>query len=124
MIRIELVAMDKTLSDMITDLLAPETDMAVVGRSGSVAQAMATPRPKLPDVLLLQDGRAGEGLMTAALSPRPPAVLCIAANGREGWTLRFAAKRQPIEAAEGGLAAAVRRAAEAPASWPDQEHKS
>ncbi len=121
MIRIQLVAMDKTLSDMITDLLAPEPDMAVVGCSGSVAQAMTPMRAEAPDVLLLQDGRAGDGLVAAALSSKPPAVLCIAANGREGWTLRFAAERQPIEAAEGGLAAAVRRAADTPREQPPRK---
>lgn len=110
MIHIQLVAMEKTLSDMITDLLASEPDITVVGRARTIGEAMAPPRTELTDVLLLQDGRAGEGLVKMAVSPRPPAILCIAANGREGWTVRFEADRLPIAAEHGGLAAAVRRA--------------
>jgi hypothetical protein len=122
-IRIQLVAMDTMLSDMITDLLATEPDIAVVGRSANVSQAMGPRGVEAPDVLLLQDGRSGEGLVAAALARKPPAILCIVANGREGWTLRLAAERQPIEAAEGGLAAAVRRAAGHPgANLRRKEH--
>jgi hypothetical protein len=113
-INIQLVAMDRTLADMITNLLAAEPDIEVAGRPGTVAEAMAPESAETPDVLLLQDGRRSDGLMAAALAPRPPAILCIAANGTEGWTVRFAAERRPIVAAEGGLAAIVRRAAEHP----------
>ena len=110
MIRIQLVAMENILSDMITDLLASEPDITVVGRARTIGEAMTPARAEPTDVLLLQDGRAGEGLMTVMLSPRPPAILCIAANGREGWTVRIDADRLPIAAEHGGLAAAVRRA--------------
>jgi DNA-binding NarL/FixJ family response regulator len=110
-IRIQLVAMDTMLSDMITDLLAREPDIAVVGRANTVGQAMDLASAEPTDVLLLQEQRASEGLMAAALAPRPPAILCIAANGRRGWTLHIDAECNPIEAAEGGLAAAVRRVA-------------
>jgi hypothetical protein len=114
-IRIQLVAMDAMLSDMITALFASEPDISV-GKSGTISQAMASDQTSTPDVLLLQDGRSGDGLMALALAPQPPAILCITANGREGWTLRFAADRQPIDETEGGLAAVVRRAADRPGS--------
>lgn len=111
MIHIQLVAMDNTLSDAITDLLAKELDIAVIGRPKTIDEAI-TPRHGEPtNVLLLQEGRTGDGLLTMALSPRPPALLCIAANGTEGWTVRLDTQRVPIEPTH-DLAAAVRRAAD------------
>jgi hypothetical protein len=111
-INIQLVAMDKTLSDAITHLLASEPDISVVGRVSPVGKAV-TPEPgEAPDVLLLQEGHGCDGLMAAALTPHPPSIVCIAANGQEGWTVRLATERQPIDAAGGGLAAVVRRAAD------------
>lgn len=111
MIHIQLVAMDNTLSDAITDLLAKEPDIAVIGRPKTVGEAVIPASGPPTDVLLLQDGRSSEGLLAVALSPRPPAVLCIAANGAEAWTLRLDAERLPIEPAH-DLASAVRRAAD------------
>jgi DNA-binding NarL/FixJ family response regulator len=113
-IRIQLGAMDRLLSDIVTDLLASEPDIVVVGRAETAERALEQARREDADVILLQDGADGAGLTAAALAPHPPAILTIAANGREGWIVRIDARRQPIEAADGGLAAAVRRAAERP----------
>ena len=114
MIRIQLGAMDRMLSDIVTDLLAREPDLEVIGRAPTACRALEQGRQEGADVILLQEGVGGDKLLVPALAPRLPAILTIAANGREGWIMRFDAQRQPIEAALGGLAAAVRRAAQRP----------
>jgi DNA-binding NarL/FixJ family response regulator len=106
--------MDRTLSDIVTDLLALEPDLEVIGGATTACRALDQARRAGADVVLLQEGVGDDALIITTIAPAPMAVLTIAANGREGWVVRFDPRRQPIEAAHGGLAAVVRRAAQHP----------
>ena len=108
-IRVHLGPMPRMLRSMISDLLASEPDMTVVGNSFDAQESLHEASAQSADILIEQERAANHRTCTAAvLSGAPAAILAVATDGHDGMAVNFV--RQPISLnCEGSLPNAVRQ---------------
>jgi hypothetical protein len=111
-IRIFLGTMPLLLASIIDDLLSPEDDLDVVGRSAGDPDALAAARACSADILVMADAAPADPrhAIEQIFGGPPLNILAIGGDGRSGHIYRVA--REPVALEEaGGLVEAIRRAA-------------
>lgn len=104
---------------MITDLLAAESDMVIVGNSEATDDSLLTAMAERADMLITQDSSVADSCLTAVLDSNPAAILAISSNGNAGTSVNFV--RSAVSLAKGessSLANTIRQVASGPPAEP------
>jgi hypothetical protein len=113
-VRIHLAKMSALLSRMITDLLASERDMKIVGSTEGSQDSLAAARAEGANLIITQQNPSiPEPSLAAILDDLPLTILAIGPNGSTGTSINFS--RQTVQLQGDGasaLADVVRQAAE------------
>ena len=113
-VRIQLAQMSALLSAMITDLLATEKDIEIVGYTRSSQDSLVAARAEGANMIITERGvQSREPSLGAIVDDLPLTILAIEPNGSTGTSISFS--RQTLRLQSDGtnaLADAVRKAAE------------
>ena len=113
-VRIHLANMSALLSQMITDLLAPEFDIEIVGRADGAGGSLLAARAEGANMIITQEKAAAEDPYLEAVMDDPPlTILAIASSGSTTTSINFSRQEMHLRG-EGGcsLADVIRKAAE------------
>lgn len=113
-VRIHLARMPPLLRRMITDLLAPEEGMEIVGSAEDGDEALVAARSEGANLIITQDHpRDGDACLGAIIDGHPLTVLSIERTGTAGTSISFVRRRHSLQAGDGrSLAEVVRSALE------------
>jgi DNA-binding NarL/FixJ family response regulator len=111
-VRIHLARMSPLLRRMITDLLAAEDDMEIVGFADGTEESLVSARAEGANMIITQDQSNGEDrCIGAILNGVPLTILALEPGASAGTSINFTARRLSLEAGGGNtLAEAVRDA--------------
>ena len=112
-VRIHLAQMSTLLTQMITNLLAPEQDIEIVGRTEGTGDSLLAARAEGANMIITQTTPAAlEPSLAAIVDDLPLTILALAPTGSTSTSIRFS--RQEIGMRGNGaksLADVVREAA-------------
>lgn len=104
--------MSSLLSQMITDLLAPEDDIEIVGRGDGIRDSLLAARAEGANMIITQEP-TDEPHLRAVMEDRPLTILTIASNGSTSTSINFSRHEMRLRGDGGNLLAdVVRKAAE------------
>jgi len=110
-VRIHLAPMSALLSQMITDLLAPEKDIEIVGRADGLQDSLLAARAEGANMIITQDATE-EPSLRAVVDEPPLTILAISSNGSTSTSIKFARQEFHLRAdGANSLADVVRTAA-------------
>ena len=111
-VRIHLAQMPVLLSQMISDLLAPETDMEIVGCADGTRDSLLAARAEGANMIIMQEKATGGELCLDAVVDDPPlTILAIAPNGSTSASINISRQEIGLPAGADSLADVVRKAA-------------
>jgi DNA-binding NarL/FixJ family response regulator len=112
--RIHLARMSPLLRRMITDLLAPEEDIEIVGVAEGAEESLVVARTEGANMIITQDQReGGDACLSAILSAQPLTILAIEPGGSIGTSVNLERQQLSLEGGDGkSLAQAIRKALE------------
>ena len=113
-VRIHLARMSPLLRRMITDLLAPEADIEIVGAADGSGESLVAARAEGANVIITQgNGGTGDACLAAIVDSSPLTILNIAPSGSAGTSINLLRRNHSLDAARGSsLAQVVRNAVE------------
>lgn len=112
-VRIYLAHMSALLSQMITDLLAPEEDIEIVGRADGISDSLLAARAEGANMIITQENAADEEPhLKAVVNDHPLTILAIASSGSTSTSINFLRREIRLRDGGGSLADAVRSAVE------------
>ena len=111
-VRIHLAIESPLLRRMITDLIATEDDMEIVGFADGREESLVAARSEGANMIITQEERArGDACLRAILCGVPLTILAIDPGASAGTSINLVSKRVSLEASGGNmLAEAVRKA--------------
>lgn len=114
LVRIHLAHMPPLLRRMITDLLASEGDIEIVGHANDAEDSLVAARAEGANMIIMQDNvPVQEPSLNAILDELPLTILAIARGGSTSTSINFSRRTLQLHGENGStLAHVVRKAME------------